>query len=57
VIPAAAAEALHRAAGRGSILLWHDGGHDPFAGPQASRVAQAVDDFLRRTLVAGDRGG
>jgi dienelactone hydrolase len=57
VIPAAAAEALHRAAGRGSTLLWHDGGHDPFAGPQAGRVAQAMDDFLRRTLAAGDRAG
>ena len=57
VIPAAAAEALHRAAGKGSTLLWHDGGHDPFAGPQASRVAQAVDDFLRRTLVAGGQAG
>jgi dienelactone hydrolase len=53
VIPRASQQAFRDAAGEGSELIWWDGGHDPFAGPQGPAVLQRILDFFRRTLVNG----
>ena len=58
VIPRASQQAFREAAGEGSELIWWDGGHDPFAGPQGPGVLGRILDFFRRTLVnSSERGG
>ena len=57
VIPRVSQEAFRGAAGEGSELIWWDGGHDPFAGPQGPGVLQRILDFLRRTLVDSSERG
>ena len=50
VAPISALE-LAAAVGRPSTVLYHNGGHDPFApGPDEQTVATQVADFLARTL-------
>jgi dienelactone hydrolase len=53
VFSRASQQAFREAAGEGSVLMWWDGGHDPFAGPQGPAVLQRILDFFRRTLLNG----
>ena len=53
VIPRASQQAFRAAAGQGSVLMWWNGGHDPFAGRQGPGVLGRILDFFRRTLVNG----
>jgi dienelactone hydrolase len=52
VIPRASQVAFRQAAGEGSVLIWWDGGHDPFTGPQGPAVLLRILAFLRTTLVS-----
>jgi fermentation-respiration switch protein FrsA (DUF1100 family) len=42
---------LAAAARRPKTLVLHQGGHDPFSGPQAAYVAKKVGQFLTANLV------
>jgi uncharacterized protein len=53
VIPRASQQAFRAAAGEGSVLMWWNGGHDPFTGPQGPGVLGRILDFFRSTLVNG----
>jgi dienelactone hydrolase len=51
-------QALHRAAGKGSVVLWYEGGHNPFfVGPQAGLVLQRVQKFLEQSLARDAQSG
>jgi dienelactone hydrolase len=45
--------AFRRGAGPGSVLVWWNGGHNPFAGAEGPAVLQRILGFLRTTLVGG----
>jgi len=49
LIPRSCAEALHRAAGKGSRVLWLDSDHN-FRNQDRAKLAQSVVDFLQQAL-------
>lgn len=52
-VPLAAAQKLAADAREPKTVLYHDGGHDPFAGPQHDRVATQLSEFLVANLLPG----
>lgn len=56
LIPHACAEALHRAAGKGSRVVWLDTDHN-FRNLDRIKVAQSVADFLRQSMPLSQRTG